>query len=159
MVEPTALARLGMKEFVTHSAEETTEIGRRLAAELRPPRLVVLRGELGAGKTTLIKGIAEGFHAASQENVTSPTFTLIHEYRGSDVRVYHVDLYRVDTQRELDTLGLDDLFEPDSVVLIEWGDKFPRFLRERDVEISIKRLGENERRIVVATEAKRHGEA
>jgi tRNA threonylcarbamoyladenosine biosynthesis protein TsaE len=148
-----------MKEFVTHSAEETTEIGRRLAAELRPPRLVVLRGELGAGKTTLIKGIAEGFHAASQENVTSPTFTLIHEYRGSDVRVYHVDLYRVDTQRELDTLGLDDLFEPDSVVLIEWGDKFPRFLRERDVEISIERLGENERRIVVATEAKRHGEA
>jgi len=141
-----------MKEFLTHSAEETTELGRRLAAELRPPKLVVLRGELGAGKTTLIKGIAEGFRAASQENVTSPTFTLIHEYRGPSVNVYHVDLYRVDTQRELDTLGLDDLFDETSVVLIEWGEKFARFLRERDVEITIERLGENDRKIKVATD-------
>jgi len=141
-----------MKEFLTHSAEETTELGRRLAAELRPPKLVVLRGELGAGKTTLIKGIAEGFHAASQENVTSPTFTLIHEYRGPGVNVYHVDLYRVDTRRELDTLGLDDLFDESSVVLIEWGEKFSRFLRQRDVEITIQRVGENDRKIKVATD-------
>jgi len=145
-----------MKEFLTHSAEETTELGRRLAPELSPPKLVVLRGALGAGKTTLIKGIAEGFRAASQENVTSPTFTLIHEYRGPGVNVHHVDLYRVDTQRELDTLGLDDLFDDNSVVLIEWGEKFARFLRERDVEITIERLGENDRRIT--TEARRHGE-
>jgi tRNA threonylcarbamoyladenosine biosynthesis protein TsaE len=141
-----------MKEFLTHSAEETTELGRRLAAELSPPKLVVLRGALGAGKTTLIKGIAEGFRAASQENVTSPTFTLVHEYRGPSVNVYHVDLYRVDTQRELDTLGLDDLFDENSVVLIEWGEKFARFLRERDVEITIERLGENDRKIKVATD-------
>jgi len=141
-----------MKEFLTYSAEETTELGRRLAAELVPPKLVVLRGELGAGKTTLIKGIAEGFHAASQENVTSPTFTLIHEYRGPGVNVYHVDLYRVDTQRELDTLGLDDLFDKNSVVLIEWGEKFARFLRERDVEITIERLGDSDRKIKVATD-------
>ena len=141
-----------MKEFLTHATEETTELGRRLAAELRPPRLVVLRGELGAGKTTLIKGIAEGFHAASQENVTSPTFTLIHEYRGPGVNVYHVDLYRVDTQRELDTLGLDDLFDESSVVLIEWGEKFARFLRERDVEITIERRGEKDRTIKFATD-------
>ena len=141
-----------MKEFFTHSAEETTELGRRLAAELRPPKLVVLSGDLGAGKTTLIKGIAEGFHAASQENVTSPTFTLIHEYRGPGVNVYHVDLYRVDTQRELDTLGLDDLFDESSVVLIEWGEKFSRFLRQRDVEITIQRVGENDRKIKVATD-------
>jgi tRNA threonylcarbamoyladenosine biosynthesis protein TsaE len=147
-----------MKQFLTHSAEETTELGRRLAAELAPPTLVVLRGELGAGKTTLIKGIAEGFHAASQENVTSPTFTLIYEYRGPGVNVYHVDLYRVDTQRELDTLGLDDLFGENSVVLIEWGEKFARFLRERDVEITIERLGENDRKIIFITEAQRHGE-
>ena len=141
-----------MKEFLTHSAEETTELGKRLAAELRPPKLVVLRGELGAGKTTLIKGIAEGFHAASQENVTSPTFTLVHEYRGSGVNVYHVDLYRVDTQRELDTLGLDDLFDENSVVLIEWGEKFSRFLRERDVEITLERVGESDRKIRIATD-------
>lgn len=140
-----------MKEFLTHSAEETTELGRCLAAELSPPKLVVLRGDLGAGKTTLIKGIAEGFRAASQENVTSPTFTLIHEYRGPEVNVYHVDLYRVDTQRELDTLGLDDLLSEKSVVLIEWGEKFRRFLRECDVEITIERLGENDRKIMIAT--------
>lgn len=141
-----------MKEFLTHSAEETTELGRRLAPELRPPTLVVLSGDLGAGKTTLIKGIAEGFHAASQENVTSPTFTLIHEYRGPGVNVYHVDLYRIDTQRELDTLALDDLFDASSVVLIEWGEKFARFRGERDVEITIERLGENDRRIKIATD-------
>jgi tRNA threonylcarbamoyladenosine biosynthesis protein TsaE len=147
-----------MKEYHTHSADETTDLGRRLAAELSPPKLVVLRGDLGAGKTTLIKGIAEGFEAASSESVTSPTFTLIHEYRGAGVNVYHVDLYRVDTQRELETLGLDDLFDEKSVVLIEWGEKFARFLRERDVEITIERRGENDRRIVVATEAQRHRE-
>jgi len=141
-----------MKEFQTHSAAETTELGRRLASELSPPKLVVLRGALGAGKTTLIKGIAEGFQAASQENVTSPTFTLIHEYRGPGVNVYHVDLYRVDTQRELETLGLDDLFDENSVVLIEWGEKFARFLRERDVEITIERVGENDRKITIATD-------
>ncbi len=141
-----------MKEFLTHSAEETIELGRRLAPELSPPKLVVLRGALGAGKTTLIKGIAEGFQAASQENVTSPTFTLIHEYRGPAVNVYHVDLYRVDSQRELDTLGLDDLVDENSVVLIEWGEKFARFLRERNVEITIERLGENDRKIKVATD-------
>jgi len=141
-----------MKEFQTHSAAETTELGRRLASELSPPKLVVLRGALGAGKTTLIKGIAEGFQAASQENVTSPTFTLIHEYRGPGVNVYHVDLYRVDTQQELETLGLDDLFDENSVVLIEWGEKFARFLRERDVEITIERVGENDRKITIATD-------
>jgi len=141
-----------MKEFITHSAEETTELGRRLAAELAPPRLVVLSGDLGAGKTTLIKGIAEGFQAAAQENVTSPTFTLIHEYRGAGVNLYHVDLYRVDTQRELDTLGLDDLFDENSVVLIEWGEKFERFRCDRDVEITIERVGENDRKIKVATD-------
>ena len=141
-----------MKEFITHSAEETTELGRRLASELAPPRLVVLSGDLGAGKTTLIKGIAEGFHAASQENVTSPTFTLIHEYRGAGVNLYHVDLYRVDTQRELDTLALDDLFDENSVVLIEWGEKFERFRCDRDVEITIERIGENDRKITLATD-------
>jgi len=141
-----------MKEFLTHSAEETIELGRHLAPELSPPKLVVLRGDLGAGKTTLIKGIAEGFRAAWEENVTSPTFTLIHEYRGPSVNVFHVDLYRVDTQRELETLGLDDLFDENSVVLIEWGEKFARFLRERDVEITIERLGESDRKIKVATD-------
>lgn len=137
------------QEFTTHSEEETIALGRTLATSLTPPKLVVLRGELGAGKTTLIKGIAEGFRSASEEDVTSPTFTLVHEYRGPEVVVYHIDLYRVDTARELETLGIDDLISENSVLLIEWGEKFARFLRERDVEIALERLGENDRRIRV----------
>ncbi len=141
--------RMTTREFTTHSAEETIVLGRSLAGALAPPKLVVLRGELGAGKTTLVKGIAEGFHAASAENVTSPTFTLVHEYRGPEVSLFHIDLYRVDTQRELETLGLDDLLDDKSVLLIEWGEKFLRFQQERDVEIILERLAENDRQIRV----------
>jgi tRNA threonylcarbamoyladenosine biosynthesis protein TsaE len=134
-----------VKTFETHSAEETTELGRKLAPELKPGSIVLLRGDLGAGKTTLIKGIAEAFSAARAEEVTSPTFTLIHEYRGPEVTLYHIDLYRIDTQRELDTLALDDLMTPQSILLIEWGEKFERFARERDAEIAIEHKGGDER--------------
>lgn len=140
------------REFTTKSPDETIALGRELASFLAPPKLVVLRGDLGAGKTTLVKGIAEGFDAASQEDVTSPTFTLIHEYRGQSAMVYHIDLYRVDTQRELETLGLDDLMGESSVLLIEWGEKFERLKRERDVEIAIQRLSDNDRRIAVISD-------
>jgi tRNA threonylcarbamoyladenosine biosynthesis protein TsaE len=140
---------MGTQEFTTHSAEETIALGRSLAPLLAPPKLVLLRGELGTGKTTLVKGIAEAFHAAAQEDVTSPTFTLVHEYHGPEADLYHIDLYRIDTPRELETLGLDDLMSPNGVLLIEWGDKFPRFQRERDVEISLERTGETDRRIQV----------
>jgi tRNA threonylcarbamoyladenosine biosynthesis protein TsaE len=141
-----------MREITTRSAEETIAFGRTLAEMLAPPKLVLLRGDLGAGKTTLVKGIAAAFQAAKEDDVTSPTFTLVHEYRGPDVRLFHIDLYRIDTQRELDTLALDDLrAELNSILLIEWGEKFPRFQRERDVEIALEREGENERRIVVST--------
>ena len=133
----------------THSAEETIAFGRTLAAELTPPLLILLRGDLGAGKTTLAKGIAEGLSAASADDVTSPTFTLVHEYRGPRAALYHIDLYRVDTERELETLGLDDLMGPADILLIEWGEKFPRFVRERNVEIVLERIDESERRIQV----------
>ncbi|HUS18331.1 MAG TPA: tRNA (adenosine(37)-N6)-threonylcarbamoyltransferase complex ATPase subunit type 1 TsaE [Terriglobales bacterium] len=142
-------------EFISHSAEETIEFGRSLAATLAPPKIVLLRGDLGAGKTTMVKGIAEGFAAAAQEDVTSPTFTLIHEYRGPKVNVYHIDLYRIDTQRELDTLALDDLMEANSVLLIEWGEKFERFRRERDVEIAIEHWGGDERKVVLTADKSR----
>ncbi len=137
------------REIITHSPEETIAFGRTLTELLSPPKLVLLRGDLGAGKTTLVKGIAAGFEAAEEEDVTSPTFTLVHEYRGPRANLYHIDLYRVDTQRELETLGLDDLRAEGSIMLIEWGEKFPRFLRERDVEISLERAGENGRKICV----------
>lgn len=141
-----------MKTFQTHSAEETTELGRRLADELKPGTIVLLRGDLGAGKTTMVKGIAEGFQAAKADDVTSPTFTLIHEYRGPVVTLYHIDLYRIDTQRELDTLALDDLMTPNNILLIEWGEKFERFVRERDREISIQHEGGADRRIIVQSD-------
>ncbi|HUO17469.1 MAG TPA: tRNA (adenosine(37)-N6)-threonylcarbamoyltransferase complex ATPase subunit type 1 TsaE [Verrucomicrobiae bacterium] len=131
----TALVR----EITTHSADETIAFGRTLMELLVPPKLVLLRGDLGAGKTTLVKGIAAAFQAAAEDDVTSPTFTLIHEYRGPRVNVFHIDLYRIDTQRELDTLALDDLRSDDSILLIEWGEKFPRFVRERDLEICLER--------------------
>ncbi len=140
-----------MREFTTNSAEETIELGRKLASELTPPKLVLLRGDLGAGKTTITKGIAEAFHAASQDDVTSPTFTLIHEYRGPEVSVYHIDLYRLETQRELETLGLEELIADErNVVLIEWGEKFPQLIKDRDMEIAIARLGPDQRRITIS---------
>jgi tRNA threonylcarbamoyladenosine biosynthesis protein TsaE len=135
-------------ERITYSAEETVALGRELGPQLKPPKLVLLRGELGAGKTTLVKGIAESLQAAATEEVTSPTFTLIHEYRGPEVNVFHIDLYRIETERELATLGIDELLrDPQSLVLIEWGEKFAHFQRERDVEVAIERLGETERKI------------
>lgn len=137
------------RQITTHSTEETIAFGRSLASELQPPLLILLRGDLGAGKTTLVKGIAEGFQAAAADDVTSPTFTLVHEYRGARATLYHIDLYRVETERELETLGLDDLTGPGSILLIEWGEKFARFVRERDVEIDLKHAGESDRTIAV----------
>jgi tRNA threonylcarbamoyladenosine biosynthesis protein TsaE len=136
-----------LREITTHSAEETIAFGRTLDELLAPPKLVLLRGDLGAGKTTLVKGIAAVFEAAFEEDVTSPTFTLIHEYRGPRANLFHIDLYRIDTQRELDTLALEDLQGENSILLIEWGEKFPRFARERDLEIALERTGENSRAI------------
>jgi tRNA threonylcarbamoyladenosine biosynthesis protein TsaE len=137
------------RETITHSPEETIAFGRSLVDLLAPPKLVLLRGELGAGKTTLVKGIAAGFSAAEEEDVTSPTFTLVHEYRGPRANLFHIDLYRIEKQRELETLALDDLRTGDSVLLIEWGEKFPQLLDERDAEISLERVDEDTRKIKI----------
>ncbi len=144
---------MNVQEYITSSPEETIELGRRLATAIAPPRLVLLRGDLGAGKTTLVKGIAEAFGAAEQEDVTSPTFTLIHEYRGPSATLFHIDLYRIDTQRELETLGLDDLYDDKNILLIEWGEKFPWLARGGEVEIAIENLGQDRRRIHVSSGA------
>lgn len=136
------------REFITNSAEETISAGRELSTLFHAGQLIVLRGNLGAGKTTLVKGIAEGFRAAPEENVTSPTFNLVHEYRGSTATIFHIDLYRIDTERELMTLGIDDLrSEPGAVLLVEWGEKFEEIKSQSDGEIAIEILGETRRRI------------
>lgn len=123
-------------------------MGHQIADWLRRGEMIILRGDLGAGKTTLVKGIAEGFRAALQEDVTSPTFTLVHEYRGPAVTLFHIDLYRIDTERELNTLGIDDLrSEPGSILLVEWGDKFDSIKGNSDGAIAIERIGELARKI------------
>jgi len=119
-------------------------LGARLASELKG--VVLLIGDLGAGKTTLVKGIAEGLGAAREEEVSSPTFTLIHEY-GNPVKVYHIDLYRLDTEREVESLGLDELWAKDRLVLIEWGERFPRLMPLPRMEITIT-AQEDESRVI-----------
>lgn len=139
-----------LQEFLTHSPEETIALGAKLAALLQPPQVVILSGDLGAGKTTLVKGIAEAFAAAQQDEVTSPTFTLVHEYRGPQVTIYHLDLYRIESGRELETVAIDDLRARDALLLIEWGEKFESLRRAADREIAIERLDETDRRIIVS---------
>ena len=125
-----------MPVYRASSEAETIELGRRLAGELPPRGVVLLIGNLGAGKTTLAKGIASGLGAAEPDDVTSPTFTLIHEYGGG--RVYHVDLYRLEEEREVATLGLDEIFERDAMVLIEWGERFASLIAAARTEIRIR---------------------
>ena len=111
-------------------------------------KVFAFHGEMGAGKTTITKGIAEAFEAAEQDDVTSPTFTLIHEYRGPEFSVYHIDLYRLDTLRELETLGLEEIIADErNLVLIEWGEKFPTLMQRYQAEIAIERTGPEERKI------------
>jgi len=112
-------AAVADREIVTHSAEETIQLGREIGAQLKPPMLVLLSGELGGGKTTLTKGIVSGLGAAEEDQVTSPTFTLVHKY-DHGARVYHVDLYRVGDFHDLETLGLEDFFTEQAVVIVEW---------------------------------------
>jgi tRNA threonylcarbamoyladenosine biosynthesis protein TsaE len=142
----TQTADLKTYQFESHSGKETIEIGRRIAELLTPPKLLILRGDLGAGKTTLVKGIAEALNAADPDEVTSPTFTLIHEYEGTrkvngheePVILYHLDLYRIQNERQLDSLGLEELVAPDSIVLVEWGEKFPSVVKRSHGEIEMR---------------------
>jgi tRNA threonylcarbamoyladenosine biosynthesis protein TsaE len=136
------------RTFRTRSEEETIALGRELAREL-PSGAVLLIGNLGAGKTTLAKGIVEGRNAATANDVSSPTFTLIHQYGGENP-VYHVDLYRLDEVREVEKLGLDDLFASGALVLLEWAERFPSLLPRDRTEIRLRALPDESREISVA---------
>jgi tRNA threonylcarbamoyladenosine biosynthesis protein TsaE len=136
-----------VKRFETHGEDETIELGRLIAATLPKRAVVLLIGNLGAGKTTLAKGIINGLGVAEPEDVTSPTFTLIHEY--GEGRVYHIDLYRLDRAEQVATLGLDEIFDREAVVLIEWGERFPHLLPDGRIAIRIESLNEDSRRIEI----------
>lgn len=146
-------------EFTTASGADTVDVGRKLAGLLKPPQLLLLRGDLGTGKTTLVKGIAEALDAAEADEVTSPTFTLLHEYDGTQdgkpVKLFHLDVYRLEGERQLETLGLDELLTPDALVLVEWGDKFKSLRKRATGEIAIASTGGDARKITVTLKDER----
>jgi tRNA threonylcarbamoyladenosine biosynthesis protein TsaE len=148
-----ALAEGKTYEFTTQSGADTVAVGRKLAGLLKPPQFLLLRGELGTGKTTLVKGIAQALDAAEPDEVTSPTFTLIHEFDGSrngnPAKLYHLDVYRLESERQLETLGLDDLLTPDALVVVEWGEKFKSIKKRATGEITIESAGGDARKITV----------
>lgn len=137
------------EEIVTRSSEETTAWGREFAKRLSAPVLVLLTGDLGSGKTTLTKGIVAGLGAASEDEVTSPTFTLVHVY-GKAAKVYHADLYRIESFHDFETLGLEDVFAKPAVVILEWSERFPLQLPWPQVRIRLEHQGGDSRRISVS---------
>lgn len=139
---------MASRVFLTHSTEETIQRGREIGQRLKPPVLILLSGDLGAGKTTLTKGIASGLGAAQEDEVTSPTFTLVHKYdRGA--RVYHVDLYRIASPRDFETLGLEDVFDENAVVIVEWPDKLIMKTDWPVLRIKLEDVSEDGRRISI----------
>lgn len=153
MSKDAPVAEGRVHQFTTHNGADTIEVGRKLAALLTPPQLLLLQGELGTGKTTLVKGIAQALDAADPDEVTSPTFTLIHEYKGErggkPVKLFHLDVYRLEGERQLEGLGLDELLTPDALVLVEWGEKFPSLKKRATGEIVITSKGGDDRKITV----------
>ncbi|HVN93336.1 MAG TPA: tRNA (adenosine(37)-N6)-threonylcarbamoyltransferase complex ATPase subunit type 1 TsaE [Terracidiphilus sp.] len=159
MTEAATLAEGRTYEFTTQSGTDTVAVGRKLAGLLKPPQFLLLRGELGTGKTTLVKGIAQALDAAEPDEVTSPTFTLIHEFDGSrngePVKLYHLDVYRLESERQLETLGLDDLLTPHALVVVEWGEKFKSIRKRATGEIAIESAGGDARKITVTLKDQR----
>jgi tRNA threonylcarbamoyladenosine biosynthesis protein TsaE len=137
------------EQVTTHSADETTRWGREFARRLKPPVLVLLSGDLGSGKTTLTKGIVGGLGAAPEDEVTSPTFTLVHVYGAGAAKVYHADLYRIENFHDFETLGLEDLFAKPSIVVLEWSERFPLASPWPQVHIRLEHVGGDARSITV----------
>jgi tRNA threonylcarbamoyladenosine biosynthesis protein TsaE len=140
------------REFLTHSSDETLERGREIGSRLKPPALVLLTGDLGAGKTTLTKGIVGALGAAGEDQVTSPTFTLVHKYDHDSV-VYHVDLYRVGDFHDLETLGLEDFLTEQAILIVEWPEKLTLRTDRPVVRILLEHIGEDTRRITIQDES------
>lgn len=143
---------MSKRAIVTNSADETIARGREIGASLKAPVLILLSGDLGAGKTTLTKGIAAGAGAAREDDVTSPTFTLVHKYEGK-TRVYHVDLYRIGDAHDLETLGLEDIFSERAIVIVEWPDRLKMHTGWPVVRIQLEHVAEDVRRISIEEEA------
>jgi tRNA threonylcarbamoyladenosine biosynthesis protein TsaE len=156
---------MSVRRFSSNSSRETIAIGAEIAHMLPSPILLFLRGDLGAGKTTLVKGIVQALDAAEPDEVTSPTFTLVHEYDGhrrvnnkfEDVKLYHIDLYRIADERQLETIGFDEIATENAILLVEWGEKFPSVVKRSDGEIVIEHAGGDSRNITLKLKEKDGG--
>jgi tRNA threonylcarbamoyladenosine biosynthesis protein TsaE len=146
---PSLRSGFGSDTYRTSSDEETVELGQTIARSLPKKGCVLLIGNLGAGKTTLAKGILHGLGFAEPDEVVSPTYTLIHEY--GEGRAYHIDLYRLDKAEQVATLGLDDIFDRDALIIIEWGERFPELMPRERMEIRLTASGEDHRQIEIIT--------
>ena len=135
-----------MATFISNSPADTEQIGRELAAQLRPGSILALRGELGAGKTQLVKGVVAGL--GSEAVVTSPTFTLVHEYSGARLPVYHFDFFRIQDRQSLERLGLEEYFYGDGVSIVEWADRFEGIIPESAQWISFEINSDTVRTII-----------
>ncbi len=139
--------------IITCSPAETIELGRKLGASLKGGQIIALVGNLGTGKTHLIKGVATGLQAPDMAQVTSPTFVLINEYegRGGELTVYHIDAYRLESVAEFEALGFTDYCRPDAIVLIEWADKILPALEGIDyIRIDLSHEGPTDRKIQIS---------
>ena len=139
------------EEIVTHSAEETIAWGREFASRVKAPLMILLSGDLGSGKTTLTKGIVSGLGAAAEEDVTSPTFTLLHVYgsENAEQKVFHGDLYRIEKFHDFETLGMEDIFAKPAIVILEWSERFPLPSPWPQIRILLEHAGGDARRILV----------
>jgi tRNA threonylcarbamoyladenosine biosynthesis protein TsaE len=132
--------------FISVSAAETKAIGARLAEKIQAGDVLALVGDLGAGKTQFVKGLGEGL--GSTEVVTSPTFTLVHEYQGNRLRIYHLDFYRIESLAALRAIGFDEIIFGDGVSVIEWADRFADAIPPRARWINFEIVSDDQRRIL-----------
>lgn len=135
------------QEIETRSAAETIAFGQRFAANLKPGDVIALTGELGAGKTSFVKGLALGL--GIQQDVTSPTFTLIHEYTGRRLPLFHADLYRLDNLQQAIAIGIEDYLNGPGITVIEWAEKIESLLPERTIHVRLEIVSESTRRFMV----------
>jgi len=147
-------AAVSEREILTSNTEETISFGRKVGESLIPPVLILLTGELGAGKTTLTKGIVSGAGGVREEEITSPTFTLIHKYTegknsADSTAIYHIDLYRIEDRQALETLGLDDIFNERAIIIVEWPDRLNLPAKWPILNIKLEHVSEEVRKITI----------
>ena len=140
--------RLATRTVFSLSEEETLDVGRTIARSLRGGELILLEGDLGLGKTVFAKGIAAGLGIAPND-VTSPSFALVQEYTGGRVPIFHIDLYRLEDPEELSTIGIEEIVAGGGVVMVEWGERLPPYLRREAIRVRFHDIGEGSRRIEI----------